>query len=216
MMLLYILLKGFSFKFLMNRNAIPTWLLLLPFFCISILFSTAGSAQTVNIVLSSSPNVDFTFNSITKLQAGIVIPNAITVNIEAAGGQWDLYMGTVTAVAGTWDNALYYTTSGNGMPPVGILQARVHNLSNTPQISGYVPLQDIALSTLDIIGDHLNAPDPSVNCGDANPTGTNTPGSYLTDPQCYQFRTDLKLVPGVTYRPGLYSLQIEFIVAADL
>jgi hypothetical protein len=174
------------------------------------------AAQTVDITLGGNSNVDFTFNTIQKLTSGIVIPNAFSVNVEAIGTNWDLYMGAVTAVAGTWDNAQYYATSGNGAPPVSLLQARVHNSSGTSQISGYVPLQDIAVSTLDIIGNHLSGPDPSVNCGDASPVGTNTPGSYLADPQCYQFRVDLKVVPGMNYRPGLYTMQIEFILAPDL
>jgi hypothetical protein len=183
-----------------------------------LLGSLKGSvhAQVVSIDLATSPNVDFTFNTITKLNNGIIIPNAISVNIEAVGTQWDMYVGSVTAIAGDWDNVSYYTTTGNGNIPVNILQMRAHNLSNTSQISSYVPLQDIAVSTLDIIGDHLNAPDPAVNCSDLIPQGTNTPGSYTTDPQCYQFRIDLKLTPGIIYRPGVYTMQIEFIIAADL
>jgi hypothetical protein len=182
---------------------------------ISILYSGV-SAQTVSIDLASSSTVDFTFNTMNKIVYGMVIPNAITLNVEATGGQWDLYAGSVTTVAGTWDNAIYYTGSGNGSPPVSILQMRVHNLSNTPQISGYIPMQDIATSTLDIIGNHLTAPDSPVNCTDIIHTGTNTPGSFTTDPQCYQFKVDLKLIPGLNYRPGLYTMQIEFIIAADL
>ncbi len=174
------------------------------------------SAQAVNIDLATSSNVDFTFDSFFKLTYGIVIPNAIILNVEAVGTQWDLYVGTVTTAAGIWDNAIFYTTTGNGSIPVGILQMRVHNLSNTQQISGYVPLQDIAISTLDIIGDHLSSPDPTVNCSDLIHIGTNTPGSYSVDPQCYQFKVDLKLIPGIVYRPGLYTLQIEFIIAEDL
>jgi hypothetical protein len=172
--------------------------------------------QSVSIDLSSSPIVEFEFNTIQKLTYGIAIPNAAIINIEAVGTQWDLYVGSVTAVAGTWDNSIYYTSSGNGSPPVSLLQLRVHNLSNTPQISGYVPIEDIATSTLDIIGNHLVSPDPAINCADLIPTGTNTAGSYTVDPQCYQFRVDLKVVPGITYRPGLYSLQVEFIIAEDL
>ena len=175
-----------------------------------------ANAQMVNIDLATSPTADFTFDNIFKLNYGIVLPNAITLNVEAVGTQWDLYVGTVTTIAGMWDNASYYTSTGNGSIPVGILQMRVHNLSNTPQISGYVPLQDIAVSTLDIIGDHLVAPDPAVNCSDLINTGTNTAGSYTVDPQCYQFKVDLKLTPGISYRPGLYTLQIEFIIAEDL
>jgi hypothetical protein len=174
------------------------------------------SAQAVSIDLASSANVDFTFDNIQKLTYGIVIPNAITFNIEATGTQWDLYVGSITSVAGTWDNAIYYTSTGNGAPPVSILQMRVHNLSNTPLISGYVPIQDIATSTLDLIGNHLSSPDPAVNCSDLVHTGTNTPGSYITDPQCYQFKVDLKIVPGITYRPGVYTLQIEYIIVEDL
>ena len=174
-----------------------------------------SKAQTVDIDLISATNVDFRFDTFYKLTNGIFIANAITFNIEAIGTQWDLYMGSVTSVPGVWDNVQYYGSSGNSAPSVNIVQTRVHNLSGTPQISGFVPLQDIATSTLDIIGNH-NIVDAAVNCSDPSPVGTNTAGSSLSDPQCYQFRVDLRIVPGYTYRPGLYTLQIEFIVAPDL
>lgn len=187
---------------------------------IIVLFVTLNNhkafAQAVNIDLATSPNVDFTFDNINKLTFGIVLPNAVTLNVEAVGTQWDLYVGSVTTIAGTWDNATYYTSTGNGAIPVNVLQMRVHNLSNTQQISGYVPMQDIAVSTLDIIGNHLSAPDPTVNCSDVVHVGTNVAGTYAVNPQCYQFKVDLKIVPGIIYRPGLYTMQIEFIIAADL
>ena len=185
-------------------------------FFITTVINEKVCSQTVNIDLASSANVDFTFDNIQKITYGIVIPNAITFNIEAVGTQWDLYVGSVTTIAGTWDNAIYYTSTGNGLPPVSMLQMRVHNLSNTQQISGYFAVQDIAVSTLDLIGKHLVAPDPAVNCSDLVPTGTNVAGTYVTDPQCYQFKVDLKIVPGIIYRPGLYTLQIEYIIAEDL
>jgi hypothetical protein len=175
-----------------------------------------SGAQSVDISLVSNPNVEFTFNTMNKLVNGIVIPNAITFDVTAVGTRWDLYVGSVTSTASIWDNAQYYTTSGNGLPPVGLLQMRVHNLSNTPRISGYVPIQDVATTNLDIIGNHLSNPDPAVNCSDPVHTGTNTPGSYLADPECYQFRVDLKITPGLNYRPGVYTMEIEFIIAADL
>lgn len=178
-------------------------------------FSKLSSGQTVNIDLVSATNVDFKFDSFYKLTNGIFLANAITFNVEAIGTQWDLYMGAVTATPGIWDNIQYYGSSGNSAPSVGIVQCRVHNLSSTPLISGFVPLQDIATSTLDIIGNH-NAIDAPINCSDPSPVGTNTSGSYITDPQCYQFRVDLRIVPGYNYRPGLYTLQIEFIIAPDL
>jgi hypothetical protein len=181
-----------------------------------LLFSFSTHSQNVSLSISGNTDVEFTFNTITKLTTGIIKPNAFTIEVESTGPNWDLYAGTVTSVAGTWDNSIYYTTSGNGTPPVSLLQIRLHNLSNTPLISTYVASQDIASTTLDFIGNHNNPSDPAVNCSDINHTGTNTPGSYTTDPQCYQFKVDLKITPGLTYRPGVYNLQLEFILAPDL
>lgn len=188
----------------------------LSFLCFFVMCSSyISKAQTVSIDLASATSVDFTFDTFHKLTNGIFIPNAILLNVEATGTQWDLYMGAATSVAGAWDNVQYYGTSGNPAPPVSIVQCRVHNLSSTPLMSGFVPLQDIATSTMNIIGNPLSA-DPTINCSDSNPTGTNTAGSYTTDPNCYQFRVDLRITPGLNYRPGLYNLQIEFIIAPDL
>lgn len=180
-----------------------------------ILISSHVRAQAVNIEISSDPNVQFNFTTIEQLLNGIVIPNAITVNIAADSTQWDLYAGSVTTAAGDWDVVQYYSTGGNGNVPVDILSMRVHNLSNTQITTGYIPLRDINTSPIEIIGNYSLA-DPLINCSDFNHTGANAPGSYLTDPQCYQFRVDLKATPGINYRTGVYTMQIVFIVAQDL
>ncbi len=187
---------------------------------IFLLLCMLSSAQlwaqsSVSIDISTDPNVQFTFNTIAKLTGGLVAPNAITINIEAVGTRWDLYAGSVTSVPGVWDNSQFYSSSGDGNPPVNLLQLRVHNASNTENNSGYLPLQDVATSTLNIIGNRT-ATDTPVNCSDVNHIGTNTPGSYLTDPQCYQFRVDLKATPGIYYRPGIYTMELVFIIAPDL
>lgn len=184
-------------------------------FAFFMIITCAVKAQSVAIEIASDPNVQFNFNTIDQLINGIVIPNAITVNIASDSAQWDLYTGAVTTVANQWDNVQYYTTSGVGNIPVNILSMRAHNLSNTQLTSGYIPMQDIATSTMDIIGNHLST-DPRISCSDANNIGTNAPGSFLTDPQCYQFRIDLKASPGIMYRPGTYTMQIVFIIAQDL
>jgi hypothetical protein len=184
-------------------------------FLIAFLSACPVKSQNVSIEIATDPNIQFNFTTIDQLANGIVIPNAITVNIISDSSKWDLYAGAVTTVAGTWENVQYYSASGTSNVPVNILSMRAHNLSNTPLTSGYVIMQDIATSTMDIIGNHMLT-DPSVNCSDLNHTGTNMPGSYLTDPQCYQFRIDLKATPGINYRPGVYTMQIVFIIAEDL
>jgi len=191
-----------------------------PALCIALLlllnlFRTEAQ-QSVNFELKTSPSIDFTFNTITKYQTGITIPNAVTLNVDAIGTQCDLYVGTITTNAGTWDNTKYYTATGNGFPSVGLLQVAVHNSGSTSQLTGFVPLQDIATTNIDIIGNHLSAPDPAIHCADVSHQGTNTAGEYLTDPQCYQFKADFKITPGLNYKAGMYTLQVEFIIARDL
>ena len=179
------------------------------------LFSTEKLvAQSVNFDLKTSPNVDFTFNTIAKYVNGIIIPHALELNVNVTGVQWDLYIGTTTTAAGSWNVINSYSTTGITPPPTSILQARIYNSSNTPLTGGgFFPLSDIASPTY-LIGSNAN--DPGVNCSDPSPVGTNQPGSYTVDPGCYRFKVDLKLVPGMIYRPGLYTLRVDYVLIEDL
>jgi hypothetical protein len=172
--------------------------------------------QGVAFELKSNPSVDFTFNTIEKYTKGITIRDAVILDVVANGTQWDMYVGSVTSAAGTWDNVQYYSATGDGAPPVGLLQVQFRNSSSTPLITGFVPMQDLSTSTLDIIGNHNSAPDPPVNCADASHKGTNTAGTYVTDPQCYRFKVDFRIVPGLSYRAGLYNAEVDIIIARDL
>jgi hypothetical protein len=194
-----------------KRAQKPITLLLFVF----VLTVTTGSiAQSVNFELKTSPNVDFTFNTIDKYVNGITVPHALELDVNVTGSQWDLYIGTSTTAAGEWNVLTSYSTTGISPPPSGILQARIYNISNTPQTgAGFFPLTDIASPTY-IIGSNGN--DPAVNCSDPSPVGTNQPGDYSVDPECYRFKVDLKLVPGMNYRPGLYNMRVDFILIEDL
>ncbi len=170
--------------------------------------------QSVSFDLKSSPNVDFTFNTIDKYINGITIPHALELDVNVTGSQWDLYVGTTSITAGSWNIVTSYSSTGISPPPANILQARIYNANNTPVNGGaFFPLTDIATPTY-IIGSIAN--DVGVNCGDASPIGTNQPGDYTVDPECYRFKVDLKLVPGLSYRPGMYTIRVDFILIEDL
>lgn len=183
--------------------------IILWFCCTSLL-----KAQTVAFVSKTSPSVDFTFNTMNKYTSGITLSNIMTLNIDASMTQWDLYVGATTTIPGEWDATTYYSNVGDD-PAVSMAEIQFRNQSNTSLVSGFFPLTDIATPT-DIIGDHLNAPDPAVNCDDVDPTGANTAGDYLSRPGCYKFNIDLRITPGLNYRAGLYTLRIDFILAPDL
>ena len=177
------------------------------FFCCSL----ASKGQAVSLALKSSPNVNLQFDTMEKYRKGIILPAFLTLNVEATGTEWDLYVGTTTSINGFFDVISSYSTTGNTAIPVSILQARVHNSSNTSQTStSFFNLSDLS-NPVYVIGSAGN--DVSIPCGT---TGANGAGSYSSQPSCYSFKVDLKATPGFDYRAGLYSLRVDFILVQDL
>jgi hypothetical protein len=183
--------------------------------CIVLMLSLTGKkslAQSGGFELQTSPNVDFIFNTFEKYENGIVIPHALELNINVSGAQWDLYMGATTTSAGQWNELSSNSTTGISPVPVSLLQARVYNQGNTQSTGGaFFPLTDVAAPVY-IIGSTIN--DPGVVCGGG--PGTNEAGDYLSSPSCYKFNVDLKVDPGFTYRPGLYTMRVDFYIIEDL
>ncbi|ASB49110.1 hypothetical protein CDL62_08140 [Alkalitalea saponilacus] len=178
-------------------------------FAITFVLSGLINAQDeLSFAVKTSPSVEFNFTTVNQYLTGATVSNAITLNIES-DVQWDLYVGTQTDEPGFWNEISTYSIHGD-KPPVSILQMRVRNLSNTSLVSGFVPLSDIT-DPVYIIGSE--AEDFPVNCPDQ---GTNAPGSYLVNPNCYRFSIDLRVVPGFDYKAGLYSLTIQYVLVEDL
>lgn len=176
-----------------------------------LVFHTALIAQTVNFALKTGPSVNFVFDSIDKYNNGIVIPSFLTLRVEA-GTKWDLYVGTNTSTGGFFDVNTSYSSTGISSIPVNVLQARISNASHTsPKDNVFFGLTDISNPEY-LIGSP--ATDAASNVCPSS--GTNTAGSYTTEPQCYTFKVDLKAKPGLGYRPGSYSLQIDFVIVPDL
>ncbi len=172
------------------------------------LLTATVKAQSVSFEIKTSPNVQFDFTTVNHYLTGVTSMNAIQLNVEATE-QWDLYVGTTTDAPGLWNAQSFYALNGE-VPPVSILQLRARNSANTTLASTFLPLRDIS-NPVYIIGS--SAKDPIVNCPNA---GANAPGNYLTSPNCYRFNIDLKVVPGLNYRPGLYELRVDYIIVQDL
>lgn len=175
-----------------------------------LLWTTGLGAQTVSFAAKTSPSVDFTFNSVQDYKSGLVSMNAVTLNVDVTGTNWDLYVGAETSNPGYWDVSSTYSTTGN-VPTIDLVELRFRNLNNTSQVNGYFNLTDISSPTY-IIGSSAGS-DPSVNCP---ATGTNTPGDYLNDPGCYQFKVDMRINPDFSFQAGLYTLTIKYVIIEDL
>ncbi|GAO29743.1 hypothetical protein [Geofilum rubicundum] len=170
--------------------------------------STTAEGQSVSFELKTSPNVAFEFTTVNQYLAGVTRVNAIQLNIETTD-QWDLYVGTTSDLPGFWDEVSLYSLNGD-RPPVSILQLRARNGSNTSQVSNFVPLRDLS-DPVYLIGSA--ATDALVACPN---TGANAPGSFVLNPNCYRFDVDLRIVPGLEYRAGLYELRIDYVIVQDL
>jgi len=169
------------------------------------------NSQSVSFgITSASSNISFDFNTINKYKTGIIQYNAFELNVDVTGTQWDLYVGATTSVSGDFDVSSTYSSTGI-IPPISILKMQFRNSSNTSLMSGFFPLSDIASPTY-IIGTSA-APDLSISCPNV---GTNVAGSYTSNPGCYKFNVDMKITPGFTYKSGLYTLRIDYILIQDL
>lgn len=168
------------------------------------------SAQSLEFEAKTTPNLAFIFDTFAKYQAGITQANFIELNIVADGVEWDLYVGAQTDTPDEWNTIESYALTGE-TPETSLVELQFRNAGNTSQISGFFSLTDIATPTY-IIG--TSGIDGVTTC---NNVGANEPGSYLNTPECHQFRVDMRIKPdNYEYQPGLYTLQINFVLVQTL
>lgn len=164
------------------------------------------SAQ-VSFELKTSPDVDFIFSSVSDYKSGITRFNALKLNVNS-DRRWDL---SVKSTASNWAIIDSYSSKGT-VPDIDILELRVRNASSTPLISDFFPVSDTEQYLIGSSVTDIDIPCPN--------SGANIAGSYLTNPSCYEFFVDLRIVPGIDpvnfVRPGMYRLEIVFTISEDL
>ncbi len=178
------------------------------FILLFLLFTSSLAGQTLDISITRGTDLDFTFNTIQKYINGVIVANATEFLIESSA-QWDLYVGTQTNTPGQWDLLTSYASAGSNIIPVSILEIRAASPAGTSQQAAFVPLQDIS-NPVYLIGS--GADDLLTTTG----VGTNAPGDPVNDAFTHRFRIDYRLVPGMNYTPGVYSLTVVFTLAEDL
>ena len=178
------------------------------FILLFLFFTSSLIGQTLDISITRGTDLDFTFNTIRQYINGVVVPNATEFLVESTV-EWDLYVGTQTNVPGQWDLLTSYASAGSSSVPVSILEIRATSPGGTSQQAAFVPLQDIS-NPVYVIGS--GADDILTSSG----VGTNAPGDPVNDAFTHRFRIDYRLIPGMGYTPGVYSLTVVFTLAEDL
>ncbi len=184
-------------------------------------FNSASNCNpaTSGISISNSPDIEFEFDSFSKINGGMVLSgrNIVkikTVNNPAQTCKWNLIMyvnnGNSLISPAEWEELAFYGTGSAASPSLNLIEVRVSNACNTPQNNGiWQSFAALNGSSLNIINDitSLNLP------GNCNGSQVNAAGSYLSSYGEYNFNIDYKISPGFIHKPGKYTLKISFCLS---
>lgn len=188
-------------------------------------FSQCGPPATAHcqgipfseLIRSTPGNIDFTFDNFSKYNGGITLSGATLLRLKVlandASCKWVLRMYIDNNGAPTpmneWETSLPYSTSG-AKPTLDLIQVKIYNGCNTPINSGiYQNFMPANGAFIDIIND------VALNVAGSCTTNVNGAGTYLTNYNEYSFTVDYRIVPGLTYAAGMYTLNIRFCLVEE-
>lgn len=181
--------------------------------CPGVTTANCQSAPVSELALSGNSNVNFLFDNLTSYNAGITQSGSTTLRLKVAANnascKFALRMYVENNPGGgtpvdQWESLLTYG-SGTDAPTLDLLAVKVYNGCGTPINSGvYQNFLPVNGSYIDIINDI-----------DLNPAGScvenvNGAGSYITNYNEYAFMIDYRIVPGLSFTPGIYQLVLHF------
>ena len=217
-------------------------LLLIAFIFYSRLFFSQSSACTITsvtfecdanpansaLVMNTTTNKEFTFDSFSKYNGGLTINGYTILKVKVADNplqagtcKWKLQMivsnggSSITVDPNEWETlASFGAGNGSNKPTLDILQIRIDNGCNTPQNAGQMIAPFVSHADLiDIINPSgpVISPGAGANCAGGGGQETNGVGTYLgLDYNEYSFVIDYRVNPGFVYAPGRYELSIKF------
>jgi len=150
----------------------------------------------LNLTMTTNPQVDFVFKTIQEYQVGITRFNATQLEVDATLA-WDLF---AYASADQWTQVEPYSTNGNNVLPVEILELQ-SSVANAAAAANFDAFTSILGPTLS--GVIAGVPDAGgatqflaglvgTAVGESFP-----PGTAANNPTTHQFRVDMRLVPGI-------------------
>ena len=173
--------------------------------------------KDVQIFQNETVTRTLTFDGLSKYQSGITINRVATVRVMVTDldtpdpdCSWSLTMIVNNNPGGgtsstNWEKLLNYGGGSASDPTIDLLQVRVRNACATSPIDGVFQNFTNNGDIIDII-EPLIPVTPAGSCTQ----NVNGAGSYLTNYDEYNFDIDIRVIPGVTFNPGLYQLDLVF------
>ena len=180
---------------------------------------------------NTSINEQLRFTTFTDYIGGITINNVTRLRVKVLDKtipdplcSWSLTIvvdnGAGVTPINEWEELADYSGSGNAPnPTILLLQIRVRNSCATGVNNGVwqtFPLGNHA-DILDIIRPLIvpiappAVPGTIIFAGSCI-SGVNGPGSYLSNYAEYNFNIDIRVKPELTYNPGIYELNLKFLL----
>jgi len=149
----------------------------------------------LNLTMTTSPQVDFTFKTIQEYNLGITRFNATQLEVDATLA-WDLF---VYASADSWTQVESYSTNGNSYLPAEVLELQSSVTSSAPvNCNAFTSLLGITNSTV-----AAGVPTAATQflAGEfgtvAGGGSAFAPGTAANNPTTHKFRIDMRLKPGI-------------------
>lgn len=190
---------------------------------ISLFFTNSLYSQIhcglVEIEPNTSINNSITFDSFQRYQGGYTINSAARIRVKVEDKStpdplcsWSLRMIVDNnSVSGTpideWEELYLYGLGNSSNPTIDALEIRVRNECSTSPIDGVFTNFNNDQDLIEIIAPLL----PITPAGSCT-LNVNGPGSYQTNYNEFNFNIDIRVKPNFTFNPGLFELNIKFIL----
>lgn len=185
----------------------------------------------LNLTITSNPQIDFSFKSLSDYQNGVVKYNAVTLQVDATSG-WDLF---AYAASDNFTQVQSYSSDGESVLPAEILELKSSNMNRCAPSGGtfnsFASLK--GLSNSGVTGGIPDANNTQFIAGmvGKEPGQQYAPGSAKANPETNLFKIHYRMVPGMpaTFpnssqpiggtgyaQKGSYTIEVVFALVEDL
>jgi hypothetical protein len=178
----------------------------------------AQFCDEVRLSVSSSANVDFSFDTFGEYMAGITQNGSTKLKVAVSNSlnnnpscRWNLVILVENASATTapteWEQLQSNSTSGTA-PQIDMLQLRIRNNCNTSLTGNQFFNVPTTTGTPIIVISNNGITTPAGSCT----TNVNGPGNSITNYNEYSFDIDYRIVPTNGVRSGVFQLKVKYLL----
>lgn len=178
----------------------------------------AQFCDEVRLSVSSSANVDFSFDTFGEYMAGITQNGSTKLKVAVSNSlnnnpscRWNLVILVENASATTapteWEQLQSNSTSGTA-PQIDMLQLRIRNNCNTSLTGNQFFNVPTTTGTPIIVISNNGITTAAGSCT----TNVNGPGNSITNYNEYSFDIDYRIVPTNGVRSGVFQLKVKYLL----